>query len=165
MEVETGGMGSLKSGSIEVISNQGEDSAIVGTESFQLLGHGVSVPHSPARYEHQVYVSQTVDERTGVAIYNPDRVNSATLDLYLLDAAGAQQASVQLALSPGQQIAQFMDEASLFQAYFGANLGDFRGTLNLQVRSDRRVSLIGLLQKRASGALVAVSTALDAFSP
>ncbi len=110
-------------------------------------------------------MSQTTDERAGVAIYNPDRVNSATLDLYLLDAAGAQQASVQLALSPGQQIAQFVDESSLFQAYFSANPGDFQGTLNLQARSNRRVSVIGLLQNRASGALVAVSTALDAFSP
>ncbi len=165
VEVETDGTGTLKSGPIEIVSDQGEDSAIVGTENFQLMGHGVSVPHSPARPEHQIYVSQTAAERTGVAIYNPDRVNPATLDLYLVDAAGGQQASIQLALTPGEQISQFVDEASLFQAYFAANPGDFRGTLNLQARSMRRVSVIGLLQDRTSGALVAVSTGLDAFSP
>ena len=165
VEVETDGTGPLKSGPIEIVADQGEDSAIVGTENFQLMGHGVSVPHSPARPEHQIYVSQTADERTGVAIYNPDRVNPATLDLYLVDAAGGQQASIQLALSPGQQISQFVDEASLFQAYFAANPGDFRGTLNIRARSMRRVSVIGLLQDRTSGALVAVSPGLDAFSP
>ena len=165
VEVETDGTGPLKSGPIEVISDQGEESGIVATEIFDLLGHGVSVPHSPVRPQHQVYVSQTADERAGVAVYNPDRVNSVTLNLYLLNTSGAQQASTQLVLAPGQQVARFVDEAEFFQAFFATNPGDFQGTLNMVAENSGRVSVIGLLQDQATGALIAVSTSLNAFSP
>ena len=165
MEIETDGNGPLKTGPIEVTSNRGDESGLVGTEVFDLMGHGVSVPHSPARPRHQAYVSQTADERTGVAVYNPDRSNSVTMDMYLLDANGAQQASNQMVLGPGQQIARFVDEAELFPAFFAANPGAFEGTVNIVTQSSRLVSVVGLLLDRASGAPIAVTTSPNAFGP
>ncbi len=62
------------------------------------------------------------------------------------------------------QFALFVDDADLFQTYFRVHPEDLHGTLNLQVRDSRKVAVVGLIQKRATGALIAVATGGKGFT-
>ena len=70
-----------------------------------------------------------------------------------------------LELLPGEQLVGFVDGVELFQNYFEANPDDFRGTLNVSVSSGPDVALIGLLQKKVTGALIAVAASSTSFEP
>ncbi len=91
-EVETAGTGSLKSGIVEVEPLSGDPGKLQGTLVFSLFGTFVSSESSPAQSESLVFVSvdpdTTLGENTGIAAYNPDPTNSATVRLRL---AGCQR--------------------------------------------------------------------------
>ncbi len=162
-EVETDGTGALQSGVIEVNSDLQADSKIVGSEVFEILGNFVSVTNSPPRSSQQAYVSVTAEENTGVALYNPDSEDALTLTLILVDSEGNERAQKQVMLDPAQQLVQFVDQSELFSDFFATQEENFKGTLNIHVEEGKRVAVLGLLQKRASGALIAVSTSPNAF--
>jgi hypothetical protein len=162
-EVETDGTGQIQSGVIEVHSDLGIGSKIRGTEVFEILGNFVSVTNSPLRTSQQVYVSFTSDENTGLAIYNPDPDNSLDLNLILVDRNGEEQTRRQITIGGGKQVVQFVDHEELFKDFFQQNPGDFHGTLNIHALSGMKAAVLGLLQKRSSKALIAVSTSPNAF--
>ena len=152
------------SGVIEVISDTGQDSQLEGTEIFDLLGSFVSINDAPARLTQQAYVSVNTDENTGIAAYNPDSDASATLDLVLLDSVGIEKATQQLVLQPRQRLAIFIDDEMLFGEFFDGNPEEFKGTLNVRVVGDQEVSMVSLLQRRDTGALIGVATSDNAFA-
>ena len=154
-EIETDGNGGLQTGSIEVIPHQGKRSRIEGTEIFEILGNFVSVENAIPQNTQQVYISVNSDENTGIAAYNPDEGHTATLQLRLLDSQGMPRGIPrQLELAPKQQVSRFVDEEDLFGDFFEFNPEDFSGTLNITVRERRKIAITGLIQQRASGALV-----------
>ena len=104
------------SGSIEVTSNLGANSKLEATEAFSVLGNFVSVPSATLAAVQQVFVSVNAGEDTGFAAYNP---NPAVVDMNicLIDDDGNERAEVDLSLDPAQQIARFVTEEALFQAY------------------------------------------------
>lgn len=146
----------LQTGPMEVVSDRGTDSQLKGTEIFELLGYSVSVANAPQYDYHRVYVSVTADENTGVGLYNPDLLNPIIMDLVLMDDEGDELAQADMTMDPGQQLARFVDEAELFQAYFNANPGECKGTLNITVRDGNSACIMGIIQKRATGAMIAV---------
>lgn len=164
-EVETEGTGALLTGTIDVFCGRGAASAVEGTEVFEVLDHFVSVQSAPARSTNQVYVSVSAEENTGVALYNPDKENSVSVNAVLVDSSGIEQAARLLEIEPGRQQLSFVDEADLFSDYFSANSESFTGTLNLIVEGDGSVSVLGLLQKRQTGALIAVTGSEHAYNP
>ncbi len=83
----------------------------------------------------------------------------------LVDQQGIPVAEQQLELQPGQQLARFADEPEMFKTYFAAHPGEFKGTLNVRVRQDRPVGLMGLIQRRDTGALIAVASGPDLAWP
>jgi hypothetical protein len=164
-EVETAGTGTLSSGTIEVHSDREEDSVIEGTEVFEALGSYVSVASAPPRSMNQVYVSVSASENTGVALYNPDKQNTVSVHAVLVDSTGVQRATRLLEIEPGRQQLSFVDEAALFADYFEDHPEDFQGTLNLIVEEQGEIAVLGLLQKRSSGALIAIVGSGSAFNP
>ena len=99
-----------------------------------------------------MYVSVTAEENTA----------SVTVDLILV--SGEEQARKQLTLGPLEQFVAFIDEEALFRDFLESVDGVFKGTLNVHATGDG-VSILGLIQKRATGALIAVSTTENAFTP
>ncbi len=99
-DLQTDGTGTLVTGAMKVSSDRGADSRVRGTEVFDLFGKFVSVAAAPVRNAHQVYVSLTASEKTGMAVFNHGS-EPVTLRLTLVDSQGVQQASGILALSPG----------------------------------------------------------------
>jgi YVTN family beta-propeller protein len=162
-DVQTDGTGALVIGALTVTSNQGGNSRVQGTEVFDLLGRYVSVASAPVRNTHQVYVSVNSSERTGMAAYNPG-ATPVTLTMTLVNDQGVSKATQQLTLLPGQQLARFVDEAELFQTYFAANPGDFKGTLNIRVNDNGEAPVTGLIQKSQTGALIAVATGPNVYN-
>ncbi|MEE8142736.1 MAG: hypothetical protein V3T77_06520, partial [Planctomycetota bacterium] len=81
-----------------------------------------------------------------------------------LHRSGNPRTRAELTLPGGAQIAQFLDEEGLFEAFFRTHPGSFQGTVNIRVKDSGRVSLLGLLQK-STGALVVVGTSPVAFGP
>jgi hypothetical protein len=164
-EVETDGTGTLQTGVVEVNSDLATNSRITGSEVFEILGNFVSVTNSPPRQSQQAYVSVTADENTGVALYNPDSENALTLTMILVDSDGTEQAQKEVMLAPGEQLVQFVDQEELFAEFFAALEGDFNGTINIHAEEGKKAAVLGLLQIRATGALIAVSTSPNAFGP
>ena len=162
LEIETDGTGVLQSGIVEVVSDLGVRSRIEGTEVFEVLGSFVSVNNAPPRTRQQAYVSVTADENTGVALYNPNRTEAVTVDLVLVD--GNEQARKRASLGPLEQLVAFVDEEALFGEFLESVEGSFRGTLNVSA-AEHGVSVLGLIQKRATGALIEVSTSPAVFIP
>lgn len=156
LDVETSGAGQLVSGVVEVISDLGPDSRLEGSEVFQLLGRYVSIPASAAGRTHQLYVSVNASENTGIAVYNPSPDRTATLQLTLVSNRQI-VAETTLELAPGRQLVGFVNEAQFFKAYFDGLVGDLQGTLNIVSTTDLPISLVGLLQKRSDGSLIAVA--------
>ncbi len=173
LDFETDGTGSLTTGVVEVyVDDSGSlqdstlsDSDLEGTEVFTILGGFVSVGSSKPQSSQQIYVSRNSGENTGLAIYNPDKEATTTLNLILLDSSGQLESSKQITVLPRQHMALFVDQDPLFTEFFQQNPDDFEGTLNIHVVSGEDVSIIALLQKNPSGALIAVSPSPDAFEP
>ena len=87
------------------------------------------------------------------------------LDLILLDESGNEVKRTVLEVFPGQQVARFVDDAGLMESYFGTVEEQFRGTLKVFARDASRISLIGLLQDRTTGAQMAVGSSNEALNP
>ena len=88
------------------------------------------------------------------------------LDLILLDNEGQVTAQKQLILQSRQQLTAFVDDQELFQEIFAnRNQEIFQGTLNINTQNEARVSVLGLLQKRADGSLIVISASPNAFKP
>ena len=165
MDIETDGTGEFQTGVIVVVDDPGS-SGVVGTEIFEILGNFVSVNNALPGKSHQIFVSVDQEENTGVAMYNPSPDATARLSLILLDSLGVEIARQEdLELLPGQQLVGFVDGVELFQNYFDANPEDFQGTLNVSVSTGPDIALIGLLQKRATGALIVVAASSTSFGP
>ncbi|MGW8180269.1 MAG: DNRLRE domain-containing protein, partial [bacterium] len=173
LDFETDGTGSLTTGVVEVYVDDSSsvqdshlsDSNLEGTEVFTILGGFVSVGSSEPQSSQQIYVSRNAGENTGLAIYNPDDEDTTTLNLILLDSKGVVKETKQISVLARQHMALFVDQDPLFTQFFQQNPGDFEGTLNIHVVSGEDVSIIALLQKNPSGALIAVSPSSDAFEP
>lgn len=163
VEVQTDGTGTLQSGVIEVNSDLSADSGMIASEVFDLLGHFVSVNQSPPRSRQQAYVSVTQQENTGVALYNPDFFEELRLILILVNSAGIEEMRKEVILQPGQQLVRFVDQMELFGEFFDTHEGDFKGTLNILAAGEKKAAVLGLLQVRATGALIAVATSPNAF--
>jgi hypothetical protein len=154
-QVTTGGTGTLTVGPLELRSDTVGDTAIRGTEIFDLLGYSVSVQNAPLAKVHTAFVSRTGSENTGVAMYNPSFDVSFQIEARLFNKNGVQVAGpVTLTLAPRHQTAVFLTDAALFQAFM-AGAGDFEGTLKLTVTAGGPISVVSLLQK-SNGALLAV---------
>jgi len=128
-----------------------------GTEIFELLGYSVSMQNAPESDSHLVYLSVTSQENTGIAVFNPNITSAITLDLALIDDQGVEQAQATMNLAGGQQLARLADEPELFQAFFNGITGDWKGTLRITVRNQKTACIMGIIQKRATGAMIAVS--------
>jgi len=156
-EVATDGTGPLQSGAVRVTSTRGPFSRLHASEAFQLLHHDISLEGSADARAQLVYVSRNQTENTAVAAYNPT-VTSVRIQADLRDRMANIRASKQLQMSGHSQISLFVDDPNLFGDYFAANPGDFNGTLSLQVLDGKTIFSTGLIQKRESGALIAIST-------
>jgi hypothetical protein len=152
-EIVTDGTGDLKSGPVEIYSDRGQNSKLKAGEIFDLLGSAVSVPSSTPSEEHRIYVNFDSEERTAFAAYNSNKSHAVDLDLTLFDADGTEVGTASLELAAGAQKAVFLDDASLFQQQVQ---GDFRGTLTITSQG-LPVSILSLIQRRATGALLVVS--------
>jgi len=156
-DVQTDGTGNnLVTGAIEVIAQTGVSSALRGTALFDILGNFVSVDSARPGTCHQVYVSVSSQENTGVAWFNPSAVAQSRLRVSLYDKGGAQRATAEVTLNPKQHSARFADDATLFKTFFQQNPAAFTGTLGIQVLSGSPIAVTGLIQKRATGALISV---------
>ncbi len=155
---ESAGTGDLRSGVIEVRPNPDFPGNLEGTEVFQVLGdYFVSVPQAHLRRSHQLYVSRTGAENTGVALYNPWSDTPLFVEMQLADAKGETVAVQQIWIEPRQQVLGFVDDDAFFKSFFNAAGGNFRGTLNIRSGKDRGLAALGLLQRFGSGALIAVA--------
>lgn len=175
-EFETDGIGDLVTGTVLVHSDLGEDSRLEGSLVFEILGSKVSVDSSPSQGTNQVYVNRRSGENAGIAIFNPDETDAASLELHLSDSQGVIQASRFIELQPQERLVGFVDDDRLFGEFFaqaalsspGRQQGasTFSGTLNVVSGFsgiDRNsVSVIGLLQDGATGALTAQATSSNA---
>lgn len=159
-EITTDGMSaSLLSGPLTVHSDRGVESGVEATVIFTILGNFVSVDSAPLRSEHQIYVSSNSLEKTGLAVYNPGDVD-VTLDLSLLDAAGAEATLLAVVLPAGEQFSLFLDQQPLFDEFFAQN-PTFKGTLNIRVAEGGTVALISLIQRLDNGALISVAASAN----
>ena len=117
LDIKTDGTGDFHTGSIELVSDLGSDSSLIGTEIFELQGNFVSVPSSGLFNRQELYISVDEQESTGIALYNPND-SPVTITLTLLNASRLQQSSLDIELGSNQQIARFVDEQELFKDYF-----------------------------------------------
>ncbi|RPJ86609.1 MAG: carbohydrate-binding protein, partial [Acidobacteria bacterium] len=131
---------------------------------YEVLGARVSVVSSPLASAHRLYVSVSAAENTGIAAFNPDTVLPVTARLTLLDEAGVNQVSKDLTLAPRRQLARFLTEPDFFQDFLAARPGGFRGTLLVDVTSGNRLAIMGLIQDRSTGVLVAMPSGTATFS-
>ena len=59
----------------------------------------------------------------------------------------------------------YVDRNPLFTAFFQLNPSDYEGTLTIHAVAGEKDSITALLQQNTSGALAAVSTSSNGFSP
>jgi hypothetical protein len=163
LDITTDSTGSLTAGAVEVYVETGSASDLEGTEVFFHLGGYVSVTGARPSKKWQAYVSRNGVEGSGIAVQNPDRIREATLRMTLLDPAGVAVDTENVTLEPGQRIAEFLGEAQFFKNYFEQNPGDFAGTLNVEVIEGSDAALIGLIQKKPGGDLIAVEATNNPF--
>jgi len=164
-QIVTDGTGSLVFGPVEVRSSVADDCELQGTLIFDLLGSSVSVQAEPLRSTHQAFVTVAADENTGVALYNPSLTTEVSVEARLLDKNGVQRGETKtLRLTPLQQLSVFVTETALFASYL-QGVEQFEGTLHLRVTVGGPVSVVSLIQKKSSGALMAVPTTDIVFTP
>ena len=87
------------------------------------------------------------------------------MNLCMIDGAGNERAETQLSVAPRQRIVGFVDDASLFEAFLNSVNNNFTGTMNISTGNGEVLAILGLLQKRASQALIAVETSTNAPHP
>jgi hypothetical protein len=162
-DITTDPTGDLTAGAIEVFVETDSASDLEGTEVFFHLGRYVSVTGARPAKMWQAYVSRNSGEGSGLAVQNPDRIRTATLKMALLDSSGMAVASEDLILLPGQRIAEFLGESEFFKDYFEQNPDDFAGTLNIEVIDGPDVALVGLIQKKPGGDLIAIEATNNPF--
>ena len=163
-DIETDGTGTLQTGVVEVFVD-GETDSVEGPEIFSILGNFVSVPSSRPDPAPRAYISVSLEESSGIAAYNPDGMNPVLVDMTLLDASGTEMAMAQLTLQPNEQLARFVDEPEgLFPDFFATNPEPFTGTVNFNT-IERGIAVLGLIQKRAGGQLIAVGTSSQEVLP
>ena len=162
-DITTDPTGDLTAGAIEVFVETDSASDLEGTEVFFHLGRYVSVTGARPTKMWQAYVSRNSGEGSGLAVQNPDRIRTATLKMALLDSSGMAVASEDLILLPGQRIAEFLGESEFFKDYFEQNPDDFAGTLNVEVIDGPDVALVGLIQKKPGGDLIAIEATNNPF--
>ncbi len=164
LDVCTDGTGTLKSGVVEVQPANPATSSLEGSLIYEVLGSRVSVGGSPLASAHRLYVSVSPAENTGIAAFNPDTIASVTARLTLLDDQGVIQTSKDLTLAPRQQLARFLTEAEFFQDLLAAPSDGFRGTLLVDVTTGGGLAVMGLIQDRTTGSLVAMPSGTATFS-
>lgn len=155
-ELETDGTGGLVTGTVQASIPFAAADDVSGVLIYELLGNFVSVDDSPSQRRIQLFVSLKEDEKTGVALMNPDATQSAALKVTLLSSGGESLATRTLTLPPLHQVTQFVNESSLFATYFKDLPLPFSGSLRIEVSKGDGVCAVGLIQKKASGALLAV---------
>lgn len=163
VDVSTDSTGNQKAGAAEVHIDSGSADHLDASEVFAVLGSFVSVTGARPEKQWQAYVSRDDSENSGIAVQNPDRSSVAVIKMVLLDSSGMEVATDELTLQAGQRVAQFLGEPLFFPEYFEQNPGPFQGTLNLEVSEGEDVALVGLIQKRSSGALIAIEATNNPF--
>ncbi|GAB4239135.1 MAG: hypothetical protein Kow00109_13860 [Acidobacteriota bacterium] len=151
------GTGALRSGVIEIRPDAEASGRLEGTEVFEVLGHFVSVPAAEVGRTHQLFVSWNSSEDTGVALYNSASDDPVLVEVRLADENGTVVATRLLELGPRQQLLGFVDDLVFFADHFAGRSAPFRGTLNLRSTTDQGIAVLGLLQRRDTGALIAVA--------
>jgi len=164
LDVRTEGTGPLKSGVVEVLPDNQAGVSLEGSLIYEVLGSRVSVVGSPVASAHRLYASVSTSENTGIAAFNPDAAAPVSARLTLLDDQGATQATKDVSLAPRQQLARFLTESEFFQDFLTTRPAGFRGTLLLDVTSGQGLALMGLIQDKATGALVAMPSGTGTFS-
>ena len=162
-EVETDGSGTLRVGVVEVGTLIGEPDKLEGTLVFSLFGTFVSIDSSPVRRNHPVVISfdphPILGENTGIAAYNPDPENTATVRISLRDETGSASpgATRLVPLGPRQQLLGFVTEQQFFRDFFVSRNHPFLGTMEVAVTEGPEIAILGLTQKTAAfdSALVA----------
>jgi len=161
LDLSTDGTGPLVNGAIRLeapsLTPSRAGSAVRGVVVYDILGHRVSVPASPLRKNHRIYVSQTAEERTALAVYNPFMERPLRLKFRLRDGLGREVSSTGLELDPGERRACFLDELEVLNEVFPPGTEDFRGSLEITVEEEGLAAVVGLIQRRTDGSLVAVS--------
>jgi hypothetical protein len=90
-------------------------------------------------------------------MYNPSLTTGVQIEARLFDKTGVLVAGpATLNLAARSQTSIFVDNASLFQAYFAGISGAFEGTLKLSVTNGGPISVISLVQSAANGSLLVV---------
>ncbi len=164
LDIRTDGTGTLQSGVVEVQPANPATFSLEGSLIYEVLGSRVSVAGSPLASAHRLYVSVSAAENTGIAAFNPDTVASVTARLTLLDDQGVIQTSKDLTLAPRRQLARFLTETEFFQDFLATRAAGFRGTLLIDVTSGGPIAVMGLIQDRTTGALVAMPSGTAGFS-
>ncbi len=156
LDVVTDGTGPMVSGVVRVEREAGAGSrGLSGVLIYELLGHRVSVPASPPRRRHRLYVSWTETERTGLAVYNPSR-EGVRLMVRLRDDGGTETAAAELGLGGRERWVGFLDAIEGLAAVLGLPGTEFRGSVEVEVMEGGPVSSLGLIQDRRDGSLVAL---------
>jgi hypothetical protein len=164
-DIRTDGTGKVQSGVAAVESALGTTSKVEGSEVFGILGAYVSVNSAALRCSHQSYVSVRKSETTALAIFNPYSTITVGAQVTLVNSEGTQVATRRISLLPQQQLVQFVTHETLFSEFFSELEDDFTGTINVNVFDGKNLAVLGLIQKRPSGALIAVSTSRTSFAP
>ena len=160
-EFETAGTGSFQSGVVEVRSDLGAMSDLLGTEIFELLGSQVSVPEGIFSPGHEIYVSVDDSENSGMAFYNPHPELFMRILITLRDSAGAFVDATFIELDPRQQILGFVTEPRFFKDALDAFPNGFKGSLTAFVNDGEGsdFAMLGLIQLASDNSLIAVETA------
>ena len=154
VDIQSSGTGDLSVGPLTVTS-QSLTSELHGTIIYDFLGYLVSVPSSQLTTEAEIFVSKSADENTALALYNPSSMASLTLSFELHDANGESSGDSNITLEPGQHLALFVDDVSLFGDYLEQQQ-QFIGHVVISSEGGR-FAMVSLLQDAVTGALAAVS--------
>ena len=160
-EFETAGSGTFQSGVVEIRSDLGDNSNLLGTEIFELLGSKVSVPEGIFSPGHQIYVSVDDTENSGMAFFNPHPELYSRILLVLADSDGGFVAAGTIELAPRQQRLGFVTEPGFFSDALADFPDGFKGSLTavLEEQTSPDFAMLGLIQNTADGSLIAVETA------
>ena len=154
VDIQSSGTGDLSVGPL-TIASQSPTSELYGTVIYDFLGYLVSVPSSQLTTEAEISVSKSEDENTGLALYNPSSINSVVLSFELHNANGESSGDSNITLEPGQHLALFVDDVSLFGDYLEQQQ-QFIGHVVISSEGGR-FAMVSLLQEAPTGALAAVS--------
>lgn len=165
-ELVTDGTGDLRFGPLEVRSDVPGDSALRGTEIFDLLGHNASVQSAPLSKTHSVFVTRSTLEKSGFAIFNPSLTTVSGFQAELFSNVGILVAGpTPVNLQPRQQLSIFVDDTALFRTYFLGITGGFQGTMKLSWVSGGPVAVTSLIQKTGDNSLLVLPVESEILGP